>query len=74
MGAESGAAGETLGVKTVVALLGPVMPELRLFVKSLLARDLWGMTELYRVSNESNKILNEAVKVLQDGSYDNLLN
>ena len=68
------AEGEKQGVKKDEALLGPVMPELRLFVKSLLARDLWGMTELYRVSNESNKILNEAVKVLQDGSYDNLLN
>lgn len=68
------AAGEKEGVERDDRLLKPVEGELRLFVKSLLARDLWGMNELYRVSNETNKILKAAVEALRDGSYDKLLN
>ena len=68
------AAGEQQGVKRDEALLVPVVPEMKLFVKSLLARDLWGMNELYRVSNATNKILNAAVEALRDGTYEKLLN
>ena len=67
------AEGERQGVARDEALLAPVEGELRLFVKSLVARDLWGMTELYRVSNETNKILNAAVEALRDGTYEDLL-
>ena len=64
------AAGEARGVPRDSALLPPVIPEIKLFVKSLVARDLWDMNELYRVSNVSNKILLAAVKALRDGTYD----
>ena len=48
-------------------LFTPIVPEIKLFVKSLIARDLWNMNELYRISNEENKILKAAVKALNDG-------
>ena len=65
--------GEKQGVKKDEKLLTPVIPEIKLFVKSLIARDLWNMTELYKISNEQNKVLNAAVKTLQDGTYNNTI-
>ena len=65
--------GEKHDVKKDEKLLAPVVPEIKLFVKSLIARDLWNMNELYRISNEGNKILKAAVKALQDGTYDKII-
>ena len=67
------AAGEKQGIKKDENLLVPVVPDIKLFVKSLIARDLWGMNELYRVSNETNKILKAAVDALNDGTYERIL-
>lgn len=65
--------GEKQGVAKDTKLFQPIVPEIKLFVKSLLARDLWGMTELYRISNEENKVLKAAVKSLQDGAYSKII-
>lgn len=65
--------GEKQGVKKDEKLLTLIIPEIKLFVKSLIARDLWNMTELYKISNEQNKVLNKAVKTLQDGTYNKII-
>lgn len=65
--------GEKQDVKKDEKLLSPVVPEIKLFVKSLIARDLWNMNELYKISNEQNKILNAAVKTLRDGTYNKII-
>ena len=62
--------GEKQGVKKDEKLF---TPEIKLFVKSLIARDLWNMNELYRISNEENKILKAAVKALHDGTYGKII-
>lgn len=65
--------GEKQGVKKDEKLLSPVIPEIKLFVKSLIARDMWGVAELYKISNEQNKVLNAAIKSLRDGTYDKII-
>ena len=65
--------GEKQGVKKDEKLFTPIVPEIKLFVKSLIARDLWNMNELYRISNEENKILKAAVKALHDGTYGKII-
>ena len=65
--------GEKQGVKKDEKLLTPIIPEIKLFVKSLIARDLWNMNELYKISNEQNKVLNTAIKTLQDGTYNKII-
>ena len=54
-------------------LFTPIVPEIKLFEKSLIARDLWDKNELYRISNEENKILKAAVKALHDGTYGKII-
>ncbi|WP_059026103.1 S41 family peptidase [Gabonibacter massiliensis] len=65
--------GEKQGVKKDQKLLTPVIPEMKQFIKALIARDLWDMNELYMITNEDNKALNAAVKALHDGTYDKLM-
>ena len=42
-------------------------------LKALLARDLWDMNEYFSVMNASNASVQQAVKVLTDGFYEQLL-
>jgi len=42
------------------------LPYLRLQVKALLARDIWGISEYFEVINEMNDIVREAVRILGD--------
>lgn len=65
--------GEKQGVKKDQKLLTPVIPEMKQFIKALIARDLWDMNELYMITNEDNKALDAAVKALHDGTYDKLM-
>ncbi|MDR1273250.1 MAG: peptidase S41, partial [Odoribacteraceae bacterium] len=53
--------------------LAPVIPELKRYLKALIARDLWGINEYYKLVNENNAPLRVAIKALQDGSYEKLL-
>ena len=43
---------------------------IKLFLKSMIAQDLWGATEFYRIYNERNDILQAALKTLKNGSYE----
>ena len=42
----------------------------KLFLKAMVAQDLWGATEFYRIYNERNAILQAALKTLKDGSFE----
>ncbi len=42
----------------------------KLFLKAMIAQDLWGTTEFYRIYNERNAILQAALKTLKNGSYE----
>jgi hypothetical protein len=44
---------------------------IQLRLKSVLAQDLWGTNEMFQVYNETNEILQEAIKVLQTKQYTN---
>ena len=66
--------GESQGIKKDEKHFALLEPEIRQYVKSLIARDLWGMNELYRITNEDNALLQAALKALKDGTYEQILN
>jgi hypothetical protein len=37
--------------------------------KSILAQDLWGYNEFYQIYNESDEILQRAVKAIESNEY-----
>ena len=45
--------------------LQKTMPQLRLQLKALIARDLWDMSEYYAIINEQSDIVNKALQVIQ---------
>ncbi len=44
---------------------------LKLRIKAKLAQDIWGYSEFYQIYNESNEILQKAVKVIESEEYRN---
>ncbi len=42
----------------------------KLFLKAMIAQDLWGTTEFYRIYNDRNAILQAALKTLKNGSFE----
>lgn len=42
------------------------IPQLKLQMKALIARDIWSMTEYFQIINESSHIVQEAVRVLSE--------
>lgn len=48
-------------------------PLMALQLKALLARDLWDMNEYYAIMNTSNASVQQALKILNDGFYEQLL-
>ncbi|MDR2129701.1 MAG: S41 family peptidase [Odoribacteraceae bacterium] len=67
------ARGEGLGVKRDEKALAHLLPALKQILKALIARDLWGVDEYYRVVNETNSSLLVALEALRDGRYERLL-
>lgn len=49
------------------------LPLLKTQLKALIARDLWDMTEYYQVMNSTNESVQQALKVLQEGVYEQLI-
>ena len=43
---------------------------LKLRMKAILARNLWGYNEFYQIYNESNEILQKAIEVIESDLYD----
>ena len=54
------------GVKDDEALYTEALPQLKLQMKALIARDLWEMNEYYRIMNEENESVQKAVELLQE--------
>lgn len=65
--------GVKAGVPEDEALLKPVIPSMKLQLKALIAQNIWDMNEMYILMNEENKIMHEAWKALQDGTYEKLV-
>ena len=57
-------AGEKENIPLDAAQLERSRPLMRLQVKALVARDLWGTDEYYRIMNEENEIVKRAVQLL----------
>lgn len=66
-------AGEKAGVKKDEKSLVQVLPVLKRHLKSYIARDLWGMNEMYMILNEGNDILKKGLETLKDGTYEKKL-
>jgi len=66
--------GVKAGVPEDQKLLLPVMPVMKMQIKGLMAQNLWDMNEMYIILNDDNKILQEALKTLKDGTYEKKLN
>ena len=50
-------------------------PLIRRVLKSMIARDLWTMDAYFRVYNEENDIVQEALRIISDDAlYDRVLN
>jgi carboxyl-terminal processing protease len=45
---------------------------IKLRLKAVLAQDIWGYNEFYQVYNDSNEIVQRAVKAIQDKEYENM--
>ena len=43
---------------------------LKLRMKAILAQNIWGYNEFYQVYNDSNEMLQRAIKALRDGEYE----
>ncbi|MEG1737495.1 MAG: S41 family peptidase [Odoribacter sp.] len=65
-------AGEKAGLPKDEKLLNPVIPSMKLQIKSLIARDIWDMNEMYQILNAENKILQKGLEALKNGAYDKL--
>ena len=49
------------------------LPLIRTQLKALIARDLWDMNEYYQVMNATNESVRQALHVLNEGKYDQVL-
>lgn len=65
--------GEKAGVPKDEKLLASVLKEMKLHIKSLIARDLWDMSEMHRVLNQKNKALKKGLEALKNGEYERRL-
>ncbi len=45
---------------------------IELRIKSIIAQDLWGVSELYQVFNDSNEIVQRAVKIISSKEYNSV--
>lgn len=66
MGEKSGVQRDDFGLYSALSFI-------KLQLKALIARDLWGESAMYRVLNIENKMLKEGIRILDDGSYERLL-
>ena len=59
------AEGEKMGIRPADdAEREKALPEIRLQLKALLARDLWGMSEYFAVINDGNPSVQRAIELL----------
>lgn len=66
-------AGEKAGVPKDEKLLKPILPAMKMNIKALIARDVWGMNEMFQILNQDNEVLKKGLDALHDGTYENKL-
>lgn len=49
------------------------LPLIKTQLKALIARDLWDMNEYFQVMNATNQSVQQALKVLNEGFYEQLM-
>ena len=49
------------------------LPLLKTQLKALIARDLWDMSEYFQVMNTTDRTVQQALKVLNEGAYERLM-
>ena len=65
--------GEKAGVAKDEKALQMVLPSMKRQIKSLIARDVWGMNQMYQILNEENNVLKKGLQTLKDGTYEKIL-
>ena len=65
--------GKKAGINAERKFIDPVLPTIKLTIKSVVARSLWGTDKFFIVNNRDNKALKAAVKALKDGEYEKIL-
>ena len=50
------------------------LPLLKTQLKALIARDLWDMSEYFQVMNTTDRTVQQALKVLNEGEYERIMN
>lgn len=66
-------AGEKEGVPFNEAQYTSSLPFIKLQLKALIARDLWDMSEYYQVINANNQSVQQALRVLNEGAYEEII-
>ena len=67
------ASGEKAGINAERKLIDPVISTIKLTIKSVIARNIWGTDKFFIVNNRDNKLLKADVKALKDGEYEKIL-
>ena len=49
------------------------LPLIKTQLKALIARDLWDMNEYFQVMNTTNNSVKQALKVLNEGTYEKMV-
>ena len=49
------------------------LPQLTLQLKALVARDLWDINEYFRVMNTADPVVKQALRILSEGKYEEVL-
>ena len=62
------------GVKFDEAQYNRSLPLIKTQLKALIARDLWDMSEYYQVMNTTNESVLQALRVLEEGAYEQVIN
>ena len=69
------AQGDKAGVKHTEEEYLAVKDHLKIYIKALIARDIWDGTEFYQIANQKNDILDKALEILEKPKeYDNYFN
>ena len=67
------AKGKKAGINAERKFIDPVIPTIKLTIKAIVARTLWGTDKFFIVNNRDNDVLKAAVKAFKDGSYEKIL-
>ena len=61
------------GIKFDESQYNRSLPLIKTQLKALIARDLWDMSEYYQVMNSTNESVLQALRVLNEGTYEQVI-